>query len=220
MPHRLKRDRARASSRHFDRSVFPVISTDRREWRNLSRTMLRTLRRTGRISPLRGPVARSGRYDGRALRLRYPDTPRLELARPPPYLPRRRLCLRTGPSPRGLPARFTGPDYRRGGCGQGQERAAAERCRSGRTGRSRKPLCALRTVGSNPTLSATLSIKKPFIQQVIEFQRISHPQTNPHSAPMPARPDRRPPAWAADPAARPHCRLVMPALDAIEGAPA
>ena len=35
-----------------------------------------------------------------------------------------------------------------------QERTVAERCRSGRTGRSRKPLCALRTVGSNPTLSA------------------------------------------------------------------
>ena len=30
----------------------------------------------------------------------------------------------------------------------------AERCRSGRTGRSRKPLCILCTVGSNPTLSA------------------------------------------------------------------
>ena len=33
--------------------------------------------------------------------------------------------------------------------------STAEGCRSGRTGRSRKPLCALRTVGSNPTPSAT-----------------------------------------------------------------
>ena len=105
MPHRLKRDRARASSRQFDRPAFRVISTDRREWRNLSRAMLRTLRRTGKISPLRGPTARSGRYDGRGLRLRYPDTPRLELAPPPLYLPRRRPCLRTGPSLPGLPAR-------------------------------------------------------------------------------------------------------------------
>ena len=34
-------------------------------------------------------------------------------------------------------------------------RALSERCRSGRSGRSRKPLCPLLgTVGSNPTLSA------------------------------------------------------------------
>jgi hypothetical protein len=40
-------------------------------------------------------------------------------------------------------------------------RRAAERCQSGRSGRSRKPLCPVRgTVGSNPTLSATL-VKSP-----------------------------------------------------------
>ena len=33
-----------------------------------------------------------------------------------------------------------------------------EGCRSGRTGRSRKPLYALRTVGSNPTPSANFKL--------------------------------------------------------------
>ena len=67
--------------------------------------------------------------------------PRLALATPPPYLPRfRPHAARHTPATQNSPARAG--------------RAIAERCRSGRTGRSRKPLCALRTVGSNPTLSA------------------------------------------------------------------
>ena len=40
----------------------------------------------------------------------------------------------------------------------GKSMPPAERCRSGRTGRSRKPLCALRTQGSNPCLSAIISL--------------------------------------------------------------
>ena len=67
--------------------------------------------------------------------------PRLALATPSPYLPRfRPHAARHTPATQNSPARA--------------DRAVAERCRSGRTGRSRKPLCALRTVGSNPTLSA------------------------------------------------------------------
>ena len=64
-------------------------------------------------------------------------------APPRPYLPRSRP--RSRPQP---------PGQRHKGRRTGAGGAVAERCRSGRTGRSRKPLCALRTVGSNPTLSA------------------------------------------------------------------
>ena len=72
--------------------------------------------------------------------------PRLARAAPPPYLPRFPSVPPSAPRPAA---------YRRNaGRRRRQARAAAERCRSGRTGRSRKPLCALRTVGSNPTLSA------------------------------------------------------------------
>ena len=39
-------------------------------------------------------------------------------------------------------------------CRHYKARALTERCRSGRSGRSRKPLCPLGFVGSNPTLSA------------------------------------------------------------------
>ena len=41
----------------------------------------------------------------------------------------------------------------------GKSMPPAERCRSGRTGRSRKPLCALRTQGSNPCLSAKPNLR-------------------------------------------------------------
>ena len=98
----------------------------------------------------RGAARFGGSIPGRAghPRRQIELPPRLALAAPPPYLPRFPSVPPSAPRPAA---------YRRNaGRRRRPARAAAERCRSGRTGRSRKPLCALRTVGSNPTLSATI----------------------------------------------------------------